>query len=65
MIYLCLAFLPLCIDESGTVAMYDDGTGGGGGGYGASWEQYYDENGYPYWYDTASGATQYETPEGY
>jgi hypothetical protein len=35
------------------------------GNYASTWEQYYDENGYPYWYDTATGASQYEAPAGY
>ena len=61
------------IDES-TVAMYGyeggyDGSvtayGDGSGGDQGAWEQYYDENGYAYWYNTVSGASQYDTPEGY
>lgn len=37
--------------------MYGDGSG-------ASWEQYYDDNGYPYWYDAATGVSQYDNPYG-
>lgn len=54
------------------MAIYDgyDANGGYTGSGGAmvpagNWEQYYDENGYPYWYDSTTGASQYETPAGY
>lgn len=62
-----------CGADESTVAIYDanDGAGSyGGSGGGAlvatgSWEQYYDDNGYPYWYDSTTGVSQYEAPAGY
>ena len=46
-------------DES-TVAAYGDYDNADGGA--GSWEQYYDDNGYAYWYNNATGASQYESP---
>ena len=37
--------------------MYDSNNAG----Y-SSWEQYYDDDGNPYWYDASTGASQYENP---
>ena len=65
----CVYVFPSLLDES-TVAIYDSGNAYGstavvGGEGSVAWEQYYDDNGYPYWYDPASGTSQYETPPGY
>jgi hypothetical protein len=49
--------------------MYDPNGGydysSSGAGAAVAWEQYYDDNGYLYYYDPATGASQYEAPEGY
>jgi len=59
------------------VAIYDDGTGYADyNNYDSTydstvaefaypaWEQYYDDDGNAYWYDPATGASQYENPYG-
>jgi hypothetical protein len=35
-----------------------------GGGYSSEWTEYSDENGYPYWYNSVTGVSQYENPYG-
>jgi hypothetical protein len=41
----------------------DYGTAGGSGAD-AEWTEYYDDNGYAYWYNNYTGVSQYESPYG-
>ena len=40
------------------------GGGGGGGGGGDEWQQFADDQGYPFWYNPSTDVSTYDDPNG-